>query len=70
MTIRDTKSLIICKDNKPVFKVDEDVVLKIKVKNIPKILVKIYEVNLKKQCLEGLTEAPETMDLQSLSPTY
>lgn len=38
-------------DNKKSYKVSDDVILKVKVKNLKKIKVKIYEINLEKHYL-------------------
>ena len=50
-TIADSKSITLIDKNKNKFKVDEDVVLTVKVKNVRDIKVKIYELNLEKHYL-------------------
>lgn len=45
-------------------------VLKIKVKNIEKIRVKIYELNLEKHYIQSRGPVQDDMDLHFLDPTY
>lgn len=45
-------------------------VLKIKIKNISKVVVKIYELNLEKHYIENKTAIDDNMDLHFLDPTY
>jgi hypothetical protein len=49
--LKDKKKVSILAKNKKIFKVDEDVVLTIRVKNVKNIRVKIYELNLEKSYL-------------------
>lgn len=70
LAIRQKKELTICKSNKGSFKVEEDFILKIKVKNISKITVKIYEMNLEKHYIQRKGQIQDDMDLHFLDPTY
>lgn len=49
---------------------NEDVILKIKIKNIARVVVKIYELNLEKHYIESKTVIDDNMDLHFLDPTY
>lgn len=49
--LRDKKKISILSKNKKIFKVDEDVVLTVRVKNVKSIRVKIFELNLEKSYL-------------------
>lgn len=49
LQLRQEKILLISKKNKKFFNVEEDVSLKLEIKNINKLIVKIYQINLQKQ---------------------
>lgn len=67
--LKDKKKVSILSKNKKIFKVDEDVVLTIRVKNVKSIKVKIYELNLEKSYLEKQNKIDENMNLSFLEPT-
>ena len=70
LKISEKKYITITEKNKKKFKVDEDVVLNVKVKNIKEIKVKVYELNLEKHYLEEFSEVEDTINLSYLEPTY
>ena len=70
LKIAEKKQISITDKNKKKFKVDEDVILNVKVKNIKEIKVKVYELNLEKHYLETFEEIEDAINLNYLEPTY
>lgn len=64
--LKDKKLLTFTENNKSVYKIDEKVSLKLKIKNIKIVSVKLFRVNLEKHYLESAREVNEEMNLKFL----
>ena len=67
--LKEKKEITILPKTKKCFDVDEDIVLRLKVKNINLINVKVYEVNLEKMFLLEKREIDPTENLAYLHPS-
>lgn len=52
-----------CQTNRDVHGVDEPVALEVWVKNVPRLLVKVYEINARAYYTSKLAEVPNDIDL-------
>ena len=66
--IKEKKSLEILESTKKYLKVEDEVELKLRVKNLSRIRVKIFQVDLEKRYLQNLS-LDESQDLSFLNPT-
>ena len=67
--LRDKKELTILPKTKKHFKVEDDIVLNLKAKNIASMQVKVYELNLEKICLLEHRRIDPQMSTSYLHPT-
>ena len=66
--MKERKEITILGKTKKTFEVDDDLVLKLKVKNVSIIHVKVYEINLEKRYLLEKREIDPTENLKYLNP--
>lgn len=66
--MKNKKSLTISKENKNKFKINEEISLKLHVKNIEEITADIYEISTEKHYLSSKTEIDDEISLESLVP--
>lgn len=69
-TMRSKKLITLLDSNRKEYKVEEQVQLEVELKNIRKIVIKVYEINLRKYYLEGQTSIDDQVDLSFLIPTH
>ena len=68
--MRHKKLITLLDSNRKEYKVEEQVQLEVELKNIRKIVIKVYEINLRKYYLEGQTSIDDQVDLSFLIPTH
>jgi hypothetical protein len=64
--LRERVDLNFLPTNRMNFRADEEVRLDLAVKNVPKLVVKVYEINALNWCRENLVEVPQDIDLNGL----
>ena len=66
--LKEKKEITILEQTKKTFSVDDDLVLKMKCKNVSIINVKVYEINLEKRYLLEKREIDPNENLKFLNP--
>ena len=56
--------------NQEVFKVDEKVVLRLDIKNVPELTIKIFEFNTETYYKKNMQPFDSSIDLQGLEPSF
>jgi len=56
--------------NKDIFKVEEPVTLKVKVKNVPELVIKVFEFNTETYYKQTLKPFDTSINLHGLEPSY
>lgn len=66
--LRNAKELTILETNKKRFAVDEDVVLQLRIKNIKKVDIDVYELSTEKHCLSSTGDIDDSVQLDFIEP--
>ena len=68
--IQDEVIINLKPSNKDVFKVDEAVVLKLDVKNVPELIIKVFEINLQTYYKKNFKKFDSSINLDGMMPSF